>query len=242
MGVAAILVAGAPITAALAADDGGWTWVVEPYLWASSIRTNLNVDVPPIENSNTAAFNNLISKISAAAELHAEAQTDNWGMLADLMYISVKDSHTRPEFFSKSKISGSITELAGVWSPDDTRFSGFEAFAGVRNFGTTFDFNLTPANPALPQARININKNWTDFMVGARYTADLSDRWALTFRGDGGFGDTDTNYNASAMARYRTGNGAWLFGYRYMDTKFATAGRKLDLELYGPVIAYAFVF
>lgn len=242
MSIVALLLVGAPMTAAHAADEGGWTWLVAPYFWASSIRTNLNVDVPPIENSSTTDFPDLISKISFAAELHAEAQTDNFGVLGDLIYLSVKDSRTGTEFFSKSNFSTSITELAGVWSPADTRFDGFEGFAGVRNFGTTFKFELTAADPALPQARIHINQNWTDFMIGGRYTADLSDRWALTFRGDTGFGDTDTNWNTSAMARYRTGNGAWLFGYRYMDTKFNTSGRKLHLELYGPVVGYAFVF
>jgi len=39
----------------------------------------------------------------------------------------------------------------------------------------------------------------------------------------------------------RTVHGAWVFGYRYMDTKFATKGREIDLELYGPEIAFAFV-
>jgi hypothetical protein len=240
--VAACVLAGAPMASAIASDDGSWTWVVEPYLWASSIRTNLKVDVPPIENSNTSDFHDLISKISFAAELHVEAQTDQFGLFGDLMYISADDSHNRPDFSSKSSVSASVTELAGVWSPDDTRFSGFEGFAGIRSFGTTFKFDLTPADPALARARIHINENWTDVMIGVRYTATLSDRWALTFRGDGGFGDTDSNYNASAMARYRTGNGAWLVGYRYMDTKFDTRGRKLNLEMYGPVIAYAFVF
>lgn len=237
-----VLIAGAPASGAFAANGGEWTWVVEPYLWASSVRTNLHVDVPPIDNSNTTDFPSLISKISFAAELHLETQMDEFGALADIMYVSVDGDRNGARLSTKSSVSTSITELAGVWSPGDKRFEGFEVFAGVRNFGGDFDFTLTAAEPAIPQARIHIDKNWTDFMIGARYTADLSDRWAVTFRGDGGFGDTDTNYNASVLARYRTGNGAWVFGYRYMDTKFDTAGRRLDLELYGPQIAYAFVF
>ncbi|MCK9538528.1 hypothetical protein [Dokdonella sp.] len=240
--VSAILLAAAPMGKTLAADSDGWTWVVAPYIWASSVRTNLNVDLPPIQNNTTTDFGTLISKLSFAAELHLEAQTDNYGFLGDIMYISADDSHNRPHFNSHSSVSGSIADLAVVWSPDDTRLSGFEGFAGVRNFGTTFDFKLAAVDPAIPQAHVRVNDNWTDFLIGVRYTAPVSQRWAITFRGDGGFGDTDGNYNASVAARYSTSNGAWIFGYRYMDTRFKTSGRDFDLEMYGPEIGYAFVF
>jgi hypothetical protein len=237
----ALMLAAAPMTSALA-DDGGLTWVIAPYLWLSSVHTNLNVSVPPIQNDSTTKFDNLLDKVSFAIEGHVEAQGDNFGGFGDLIYINFHDRHDFSGFNTNSSLSMSVSELAAVWSPDDKRYNGFEGFAGVRNFGTTFEFKFYPVNPEIPQARVRINQNWTDFMIGGRYTTDLSDRWGLTFRADGGFGDTDSNYNLSAMARYRTGNGAWLFGYRYMDTQFKAANTKLDLSLYGPVVSYAFVF
>jgi hypothetical protein len=235
------ILTGAPVTAVLA-DDSGLTWVIEPYLWAPSISTRLNVDVPPIQQNNTTSFPDLISKVGFAGQLHFEVQGDNFGALADGMYISLNDSRNQPRFSSRSKVSTGVYELAGVWSPGENRFEGFEAFAGVRSFDASFDFTFTPTNPIIPQARIDLDKTWTDFLVGARYTLRFTPRWAMTFRLDGGFGDTDTNFNTSILGSYRTGNGAWLFGYRYMDTKFAVSGRDLDLKMYGPQIAYAFVF
>ena len=43
-----------------------------------------------------------------------------------------------------------------------------------------------------------------DFMLGARYTWSLSERWGLTLRGDGSFGDTEGTWNTSAVAPKRT--------------------------------------
>ena len=105
-----------------------------------------------------------------------------------------------------------------------------------------YNTNFIPNNPAFAPASIHIGKTFTDFMIGARYMWPLSDRWALTVRGDGSFGDTDGTWNASAVAQYRTGNGAWVFGYRYIDATFEQRGNELSLALYGPAIGYAFRF
>ncbi len=200
--------------------------------------------MPPIDidTGNTTRFPDLVGKLGGIAEVHGEVQGDTFGALGDLMYLSVNGSRDGQFISTKSEIDATVMELAGVWSPGDSRFDGFEAIAGVRYFSTTFDYKFSVADPSIPQARIHISDDWTDFMIGGRYTTSLSDRWSLTFRADGGFGDTDTNFNTSLTANYKTGNGAWRFGYRYMDTKFDPAGRKVGLELYGPTIAYAFVF
>jgi hypothetical protein len=241
--MAAALFTALPMTSAFAADEGGVTWVLEPYLWVLSIKTNLSVDVPPIDASNTTKFDSILDKFSGGFLGHAEVQGDNFGAFGDIAWLSLSDKHNRNLFSTNSSVDTSIGELAAVWSPGDVRYSGFEGFAGVRNFSTDFKFNLYPTDTSLPAAHIKINKDWNDFLIGARYIAPVSDHWTLGVRADGGFGDTDGNYNLVATAAYRTGNGAWTFAYRYMDTKFAAVqGKKVDLELYGPVIGYAFIF
>jgi len=231
-----------PSLPVMADDEGKLTWAIEPYVWAPSIRTDLNVKITPVEQSNTISFPNILSKISAAAELRGEVQGDDFGGFADVLYLSLDDRNSRDRFSTRASLKTSISEVAALWSPGDVRFEGFEAFAGIRYFDASFNFRFDPTDPARRRGRVDIDKNLTDFMVGARYTFRFTPAWALTLRGDGGFGDTDTNYNASILGSYRTHRGAWLFGYRYMVTKFDDQGRDLKLKLYGPEIAYAFIF
>ncbi|PTR33948.1 hypothetical protein C8J98_102135 [Luteibacter sp. OK325] len=240
--MASLAVTALPSFKAMADDAGKLSWVIEPYLWAPSIRSDLNLRLSPIEQSNTVSFPDILSKVSAAAELRGEAQGDDFGGFADILYLSLKDHHSRDRFSTHSSLKTSIGEAAALWSPGDVRFEGFEGFAGIRYFDASFKFRFDPTDPERRRGRVDVSKNLTDFMIGARYTFRFTPAWALTLRGDGGFGDTDTNYNASILGSYRTHHGAWLFGYRYMVTKFDDQGRNLKLKMYGPEVAYAFMF
>jgi hypothetical protein len=82
---------------------------------------------------------------------------------------------------------------------------------------------------------LDTDRNLTDFMVGARYTFRFSPAWALTLRGDGGFGDTNTNYDASVLGSYRTHGGAWLFGYRH--PRAITHGHEIRVVAEGEELA-----
>ncbi len=83
---------------------------------------------------------------------------------------------------------------------------------------------------------------FSDLMLGARYTWTLYDRWELTLRTDGSFGKSEGTWNVSEVAQYRTNNGAWSIGYRFLDGQLKTSDSKVDLTLCGPEIRYAFRF
>ena len=241
----AVILSAAPMMSAFAED--GLTWTLEPYLWASSVRTNLNVNLPPIDidTGNTTRFPDLVGKLGGIAEVHGEVQGDSFGALGDVMYLSVNGSRNGQFISTKSQIDATVMELAGVWSPGDSRSSmDSEAIAGVPVFQHDVRLQVQRRRPVNSPGAYPYQRRLDSIsMIGGRYTTSLSDRWSLTrSRADGGSGDTDTNLNTSLTANYKTGNGAWRFGYRYMDTKFDPAGRKVGLELYGPTIAYAFVF
>jgi len=80
------------------------------------------------------------------------------------------------------------------------------------------------------------HKAFSDFMLGARYTWAMSERWGLTLRGDGSSGDTEGTWKSSAIAQYRAGNGVWLFGYRYLDVELKADGANIHLTMSGPEI------
>lgn len=239
---AVLLLACAPLGAVDAAEGSSWDWSIAPYLWAPSVGTDVHVDVPPIDTGGTTQFADVVSKLNFALLLHLEGQGDDYGLLSDIIYMSLSQTRHRDLFSTDVSQDIGLFELAGVWSPGETRHEGFEGFAGLRYLWGNLDLKINPANVALEGAGISVDKSYTDFLIGARYTARLSERWTLTLRGDGSFGNTDGTYGASGLFQYETGNGGWIFGYRYMKLKFGDNDRSVDVKLYGPEVGYAFKF
>src|SRR5690606_37408250 len=126
--------------------------------------------------------------------------------------------------------------------PGEGRVGGSDGFAGLRYIDVDLTVELEPTNPAFPAITVDGGESFSDAMLGVRYTWVLSERWGATLRGDGSFGDTEGTWNASAIAQYRTRNGAWLFGYRHLDIELEAGGSNTDLTLSGPLIGYGFRF
>ena len=147
-------------------------------------------------------------------------------MFTDFTFLGLADSNDRPRFHTESDLDARLFELAGVWSPGEGRYRGWEVFAGLRYIDVDLTVQFDPANPLFNTTTFDSSDSYNDFMVGARYTWALSDRWGLTLRGDGSFGDTEGTWNASAVANYRTAHGAWFFGYRYLNVELDHRGQQ----------------
>lgn len=226
------------LAAPCAHAEEGWDWFAAPYLWATTISTDLNEDQPPVEGETN--FSNLIDKLDGAFLGHVEGQGENFGLLADIVYLGVSSGEDFDRFETESDIDTSIFELAGVWSPGPERYRGIEVFGGLRYVTADLTTTISPVNSALPDARIHVDEGYSDFLLGARYSAPLSERWGVTVRGDGSFGETEGTWNTSALFTYKMGNGSWAFGWRYMAIEVEAGGSNVDLTLNGPVIGYAF--
>ena len=227
--------------AATSETDTGdsWDWVVAPYLWASSIDTNLKKEGAPVVGSET-EFNDIVSKLDMAFQIHVEGQGERFGVFADLTYLALSDSKDRTIYSSNASLDTTFFEAAGVWNVDSARYEGLDLFAGLRHIQAGIDLEIDPVNPMEPTVNLNLDKSFSDFMVGARYNATLSDRWGLTLRADGGWGDTERDYSVSAMLRYKMRKGSLIMGYRYMDLQVAGNNQVIDMAMQGPVVAFAF--
>ena len=242
--LAALLLAGLPVAAqADETADSDWSWRVAPmYLWAPSIKTDLKFDQPPVPS--TSRFGDIISKVDIVLTGHAETQNDHFGVMADVSYLALSDETSYGNGLgTEASLDLTVFELAGVWSPGDDRFSGFEAVAGLRYIKPKIDAKLETDSPSVPDARLILDKAFSDFMVGARYTAKTSARTEVTLRADASLGETGGTENFSAMLRWnRTEKGAWVLGYRLMNVKLDTPGTGVKVTQYGPVVGYEMKF
>ena len=219
-----------------------WDWMVAPYGWAPRISTDLQTQLPPSSWSKDTEFGDIVDKIDGAFQLHIEGQGDRWGMLVDFTFLSLAEDGEHPRFRTESDLDTRLFEIAVVWNPGEARFDGVDMFAGLRYIDVDLTVELEPRNPAFPAITVDGGESFSDAMLGVRYTWALSERWGVTLRGDGSFGDTEGAWNASAVAQYRTGNGAWLLGYRHLDIELEAGGSRTDLTLSGPLIGYGFRF
>jgi hypothetical protein len=226
--------------AARAAEGEGWDWMVAPYLWAASIGTDVRAEAPPADSETE--FSDLIDKLDGAFLLRLEGQGDRFGVFADLVFLGVAGDNDHPLSHSESDLDTWLIEAAGVWSPGDDRSRGVDLFAGLRYVDVDLTVQVDPLNPLFDTATIETDKNYSDLMIGARYTWALSERWRLTLRGDGSVGDTEGTWSASAIAQYRTRNGGWLFGYRHLSVEIETGDSNTEITMSGPAIGYGFSF
>ena len=225
-----------------AAEGEGWDWMVTPYVWAVTVDTDLETRVPPSSISSTVTFDDILENVDGAFQIHIEGQGDRFGAFADFTFLGLSDSNDRPLFRTESDLDTRLFEAAGVWNVSGERFRGMEVFAGLRWFDVDLTMQLRPANPAFPVVKVDGGDSYSDFMLGARYTWALSERWGLTLRGDGSFGDTEGTWNASAIAHYRTQRGVWFFGYRYLDSEIETENTTANITLSGLGVGYGFRF
>ena len=228
---------------AQAADDSGWEWMVAPYAWAPSIGTDLERHVPPVGGvSSDNRFNDIIDKIDGAFEVHIEGQGEKFGMFADFTYLGLADSHDHPRFHTESDLDTRLFEAAAVWNPGEGRYQGLDLFAGLRFIDVDLTVQFDPENPLFETSSFQAGDSFTDFMLGARYTWALSDRFGVTLRGDGSFGDTEGTWNTSVVGNYKMKHGAWFFGYRYLSVELATGNSNTDITMSGPLVGYGFIF
>ena len=243
---AAILTA--PLAMAQAAEGDALTWAVTPYIFAPSVSvdliTNPEIDFDTPTISNQSNFSDILDKIDMAFMGHVEAQGDGFGAFVDVMYIDLGDSKNFDKFYTNSDTSAIVLDVAGVWSPGDARYKGFELYAGLRYIDLDFEANLVPNDPLINRITVDAGDSYSDFLIGARYIGDFNPKWGYVLRADGSWGQTDGTYNLSALLTYKFTHGVLEGGYRLFDVGFPIGnnGGELDMTLNGVVVGYTFVF
>ena len=220
-----------------------WDWMVAPYGWIAGISSDVAVPAPPPGgNASDLQFNDIVDLLDGAFQIHAEGQGDQFGVLADFTYLGLADEKEFDRFSSQSDLDTRLFELAAVWSPGEDRFKGLDVFAGLRYIDIDATLRLDPVNPAFANTSLDGGNSYSDFMLGARYTFDVTERLGVTLRGDGSAGETEGSWNASVMGNYKMKHGAFLFGYRYFNVELGNDTNNIDLMVAGPVLGYAWRF
>ena len=235
-----LLLASAP----LQAQSDGWDWDLGLYLWASDVKADVGDDSIEI------SFSDLIDKVEMAGSVHFEGRRGRGGFLTDLMIISLADEATamgHPDLPDGTLLDLAmdltLVEIGGFWRPSG-RDEGFDLLAGIRFLIIDDELVITPPGaPPMPQE--SSDTSVTDAYIGARYSLSLSPRWGFMIRADIGAGDTDLIWNTTAYLSVgvgRKGNKDIIFGYRRLQLDLGDDQIESQVEMSGPVVAFAFGF
>jgi hypothetical protein len=222
--------------------ENDWRFSITPYLWGNDIRADVRFPAGQAV-SGQLRFDDLLDKLDLAAQVHVEAQRDEWGMFADVTYLSLSDGTTHGPISADADVETGIYEFAAIYTPggEDGQFT---ALAGARMLNLDLDVTFS-APGAGASIRRTQGKSFTAFMFGGRFTYPFNDRWLLNLRGDIGVGETESAWNALAGMGWRFGgdlDNTVLFGWRHMEIEVEDGGRKTDVTFDGPIAGVRFGF
>jgi hypothetical protein len=230
-----------------ATDGSAWQFNVTPYAWLIAMDTKTIVRDRSVESN--VPFSEIFQNLDVAGQVHFEARKGKWGFFLDPSYLKLAhDGTLRGGRDVRVQVEQWLVEVGGFyelgkWSLEESkkRSMTLDVLGGGRYWYMSANLDMgTIANPSK-------TTQWVDPFVGARFTADMTERLLFSIRGDvGGFGaGSDFSWNGLGYFGYRfTKNITALLGYRalYVDYKEGTSVVRYKATIHGPIGGLSFSF
>lgn len=232
------------INSSAAADEKGWEFAGEAYLWGAGINaTTVTGDEIDI------SFSDLVRNLDMGLMAALAARKDRWIVIGDLIYLDVSnDTDATGKIIDqptpldvKLELKGLIGNLAGGYRFFENDTTGLTVLGGVRYLNLDTDLTFDIGRGLIEETVSESGHVWDGF-IGMRGTTDLSDRWYLTYYGDVGTGESDLTWQALAGVNYRFEKVDAVLGYRYLDWRFRDNEVFDDLNISGPFAGVKFRF
>lgn len=203
-----------------ASTDGGWNYVIAPYVLIPSIDGDssigrlegINLEVGP---------DDIINHLDLGGMLQLEAHhRSGFGLIVAYNFMDLSADAEVPGTPVKleSDIYQGIFEGYGVYRKDMENGT-LNFLAGIRWWD--IDIELQSNGTALVENK----PDWVDPVIGARWTPAISDKWKFILRGDiGGFGvGSDFTWNLQGgFAWEPTDSLSLVFQYRALSVDYTT--------------------
>ena len=223
-----------------------WSFELEPYMLISSMAGTAKIGRTPALEIDM-DFGDILEQLDMGAMAHFEAHHESgWGLWLDYGFMDLSSDLTGPVGgVTEVGIRQGMLEAFGMYRQDLA--SGYiDYLAGIR----WWDNDIDVSHSALPIAA-NVEEDWVDLVVGARWTTLINEDWKFQMHGTiGGLGlESDLTASGAIGVKYVI-NDLLDFDLQYKavwaDYESGSKGEKgyfaYDTTTYGPIIGLNFKF
>ena len=233
-----------PPSSAARADDE-WQFSLTPYLWLAAIDVKADTSEGTIDTDS--GFSDVFTDLNFGFMLAGEAHNNTYGLLVDLLYLSVTTEGDTPNQLLWDKAvattSGFVGSFYGEYRVIDHEGLDLDLLAGMRLYTITVDASLKggPARIVSDDA----SDTWVDPVFGLRGRYTFDEDFFVGVSGDvGGFGV------GSELTYQVLGTVGWSFaddwalsaGYRYLFVDKDFDGQDIKFQIHGPVVGVTYRF
>lgn len=238
------------------ADD--LTWTMAPYLWASDVAMDVDVNGNPALSVDV-PFSDILDKLDMTFMGHIELSAGEFGAFFDGIYISLADNKVVPigpggpilgDLIVDAGLKMQIYELGGFYrmGSGEVGSSAFDIIGGVRLIDINQNLDIVLPGPGATPVNILIDEAETDVFAGARLIGKFTERWHYKLRADYSAGGTEGTVNGLAAVGYTFGKGLFSLdlGYRYMSIELKNENDdgaiETEITMSGPILGFIFTF
>ena len=225
--------------AVTAQESDGWKFRITPYLWMMGMdgtTAALGQDVPV-----DASFSDILDVLNIALSANMELSKGKFFLVFDPLYAQLEADVADP---GGGPVGGTI-DVDMVLADLNIGYTineNFGIYAGARYYDQ--DIEVTPN--LLPV--ISLGDDWTDYILGFRVRAEMSEKWSYAGKLDGAVGgDSESAWYLQAVLLRHFGSNKHLdLGWRYYDVDYESGSGvtrfKWDVAQSGPVVGFSWEF
>lgn len=224
-------------------QENAWNYAFSPYLWFAGIDGGITAggETYPVDIS----FSDVLDDLDFAMMFRFEGWKNKWGYYLETFFIDTTSRFTtNGTLLLKVDIDMWIIDIGtGYRVYEFTTENGlpgtFDILAGIRYYDSSTDLF------AIEAGSFSSGTDWTDFVIGGRFSCPISEKWTFRMRGDLAFGGSELTWNAIINFAYQWKE-KWslLVGYRILDIDYedgSGSGRKaFDTRMDGPALALTY--
>ena len=214
-----------------------WRFSITPYVWAPGMNSTMSFRNTEIAHADMSG-SNVLSKVSAAATISAEAHKGNWGVMGDLVYSQMNNQGAKVfdhvDLGSSVNLKNTIFTGAVTYTMANTPDVYLDGLLGVRSISTTANLNVRVTGYPL-NASVTNTTSTVDPVIGLKGRFRLADSsWYIPLYADVGSGGGTTNVTWQAMTGIAKGFswGDITLAYRalYYDMKAGATLQKATMS------------
>lgn len=227
-------------------DDTQWHYRLTPYIWGAGLEGRVGKFGRRADVSKS--FSDVLDGLDLGAMLAFEARLGRYGVLTDLLYVSLSESDTIPtpigiDVDANAKVKATTFMLAGQYRATQDDWGYLDLVGGARYWGLRTDISASLGS--LFSVDGSDKESWVDPIVGVKGTYHLGERtyftgWAMI----GGF-DVGSRFSSDLMGAlgYKlTDQSALLLAYRRMQVDYSSSDFVFDASLQGPALGWDYRF